>query len=63
MDFTQAQPGLIKVTAQNNFMSGDATLFKTGDTGYLIKAGSVYAVLMNGVGLPNPFFTIGAFVQ
>jgi hypothetical protein len=63
LDFTQAQPGLIKVTAQNNFMSGDATLFKTGDTGYLIKAGSVYAVLMNGVGLPNPFFTIGAFVQ
>ncbi|RDV00543.1 DUF2957 domain-containing protein [Trinickia dinghuensis] len=63
LDFTQTQPGLVKVTAQNNFTSGTATVFKTGDTGYLIKAGSVFAMLMNGAGLPNPFFTIGAFVQ
>jgi hypothetical protein len=63
LDFTQSQPGLVKVTAQNNFTSGAATVFKTGDTGYLIKVGSVFAVLMNGTGLPNPFFTIGAFVQ
>ena len=63
LDFTQTQPGLIKVTAQNNFASGAATVFKTGDTGYLIKAGSVFALLMNPSGMPNPFFTIGAFVQ
>lgn len=63
LDFTQTQPGLVKVTAQNDFTSGAATVFKTGDTGYLIKVGSVYAMLMNGTGLPNPFFTIGAFVQ
>ncbi len=63
LDFTQAQPGLVEVTAQNDFASGAATVFKRGDTGYLIKAGSVFALLMNGTGLPNPFFTIGAFVQ
>ncbi|HTH75873.1 MAG TPA: DUF2957 domain-containing protein [Trinickia sp.] len=63
LDFTQAQPGLVKVTAQNDFRSGAAPVFKTGDTGYLIKVGSVFALLMNGSGLPNPFFTIGAFVQ
>jgi hypothetical protein len=63
LDFTQKEPGLVKVTAQNAFTSGGATIFKTGDTGYLIKAGSVFAMLMNGSGRPNPFFTIGAFVQ
>ncbi|WP_206957943.1 DUF2957 domain-containing protein [Trinickia acidisoli] len=63
LDFTQTRPGLVKVTAQNNFTSGAATLFKAGDTGYLIQVGSVFALLMNGTGLPNPFFTIGAFVQ
>lgn len=63
LDYAQAQPGLLKVTAQNPFKSGAATVFKAGDTGYLIKVGSVYAMLMNGTGLPNPFFTIGAFVQ
>ena len=63
LDFTQNQPGLVEVTAQNAFTSGAATIFKTGDTGYLIKAGSVFAMLMNGSGRPNPFFTIGAFVQ
>lgn len=63
LDFTQTQPGLVKVIAQNDFASGTATVFKRGDSGYLIKAGSVFALLMNGTGLPNPFFTIGAFVQ
>lgn len=63
LDFTQTQPGLVKVTAKNDFASGAAAVFKTGDAGYLIKVGSVYAMLMNGTGLPNPFFTIGAFVQ
>ncbi|PMS16855.1 hypothetical protein C0Z18_22170 [Trinickia dabaoshanensis] len=63
LDYTQTQPGLVQVTAQNNFTSGAATVFKTGDTGYMIKVGNVFAVLMNGTGLPNPFFTIGAFVQ
>lgn len=63
LDFTQTQPGLVKVTAQNNFASGTAAVFKAGDTGYLIKVGPVFALLMNGTGLPNPFFTIGAFVQ
>ncbi|MGN6651807.1 DUF2957 domain-containing protein [Trinickia sp.] len=63
LDFTQSQPGLVNVTAQNKFTSGAATVFKSGDTGYLIKVGPVFAVLMNGTGLPNPFFTIGAFVQ
>jgi hypothetical protein len=63
LDFTQAQPGLVKVAALNPFTSGHAAVFKAGDTGYLIKVGPVYAMLMNGTGLPNPFFTIGAFVQ
>jgi hypothetical protein len=63
LDFTQAQPGLVKVAALNPFTSGHAAVFKAGDTGYLIKVGPVYAMLVNGTGLPNPFFTIGAFVQ
>lgn len=63
LDFTQTQPGLVRVTAQNSFASGVAAVFKGGDTGYLIKVGPVYALLMNGAGLPNPFFTIGAFIQ
>jgi hypothetical protein len=63
LDFTQSRPGLVKVTAQNAFRSGAATIFGTGDAGYLIKAGPVFAMLMNGSGRPNPFFTIGAFVQ
>jgi hypothetical protein len=63
LDFTQTQPGLVKATAQNDFTSGAATVFKTGDTGYLIKVGPMFAMLMNGSGWPNPFFTIGAFVQ
>lgn len=63
LDFTQTQPGLVKVTALNPFTSGAASIFQAGDTGYLIKVGSVYAMLMNGAGRPNPFFTIGAFVQ
>ncbi len=63
LDYTQTQPGLVKVAAQNRFESGPASVFKAGDTGYLIKVGPVYAMLMNGTGLPNPFFTIGAFVQ
>jgi hypothetical protein len=63
LDFAQSQPGLVKVTAHSAFMSGDAAIFKTNDTGYLIQVGPVFAMLMNGSGRPNPFFTIGAFVQ
>jgi hypothetical protein len=63
LDFRQTEPGLVKVTAQNDFTSAAATVFKTGDTGHLIKVGPLFAMLMNGSGRPNPFFTIGAFVQ
>lgn len=63
LDYTQTQPGLVQVTAANDFNSGSATVFKRGDTGALIKAGSVFGLLMNGTNAPNPFFTIGAFVQ
>jgi hypothetical protein len=62
-DYTQTQPGLVRLTAENDFVAGHAAVFKRGDTGSLIKVGPVFALLMNGTGLPNPFFTIGAFVQ
>ncbi|RKP46366.1 DUF2957 domain-containing protein [Trinickia fusca] len=63
LDYTQTQPGVVQVTAENNFNSGSTAVFKSGDTGALIKAGSVFGLLMNGTNAPNPFFTIGAFVQ
>jgi hypothetical protein len=63
LDFSQTRPGLVQVTAHNPFTSGAATIFNAGDTGHLIQAGPVFALLMNGSARPNPFFTIGAFVQ
>lgn len=63
LDYTQQAPGLVRVTAQNPLLSGNTAIFKRGDTGLLIQSGSVFALLMNGSGRPNPFFTIGAFVQ
>lgn len=63
LDYTQTQAGVVRVAAGNPFVSGSATVFQQGDTGALIKVGPVFGLLMNGSGLPNPFFTIGAFVQ
>ncbi|PCE24060.1 hypothetical protein BWP39_30725 [Paraburkholderia acidicola] len=75
MDFTQTQPGLVKVTATSPLMSGNTAIYKAGDTGAIIKVGQVYALLMNGVNQQfttqspsnvsavNPFLTVGAFVQ
>ncbi|MCX4163099.1 MULTISPECIES: DUF2957 domain-containing protein [Paraburkholderia] len=75
MDFTQTQPGLVKVTATTPLMSGNTAIYKAGDTGAIIKVGQVYALLMNGVNQQfttqspsnvsavNPFLTVGAFVQ
>ena len=66
LDYTQASPGKLLVTAQNDFnaqgASGNVALFKAGDTGVAVKVGNVYAMLMNN-NKYNPFFTVGAFVQ
>ncbi|MFL9950248.1 DUF2957 domain-containing protein [Paraburkholderia agricolaris] len=76
LDFTQTQPGLVKVTANKDLMSGGAAIYKAGDTGVMVRVGPVYGLLMNGVNQPsltydpanyagkvNPFLSIGAFVQ
>ena len=66
LDYTQASPGKLIVTAQNDFnaqgASGNVALFKAGDKGVAVKVGDVYAMLMNN-NKYNPFFTVGAFVQ
>ncbi|ACR31176.1 DUF2957 domain-containing protein [Burkholderia glumae] len=66
LDYTQATPGLIKVTALQDFNarngSGPVAIFHSGDTGWAIKVGEVYAMVMNNSQY-NPFFTVGAFVQ
>ena len=36
-------------------------IFKKGDTGWIVTAGNVYAMVVNN--RVNPFFTVGAFVQ
>lgn len=66
LDYTQATPGKIKVTATQDFnakgASGNVAIFKKGDTGWLVTAGNVYAMVVNNSQV-NPFFTVGAFVQ
>ncbi|ALK34160.1 DUF2957 domain-containing protein [Burkholderia plantarii] len=66
LDYTQATPGLVKVTALQDFdarnSSGPVAIFHSGDTGWAIKVGEVYAMVMNNSQY-NPFFTVGAFVQ
>ncbi|NHV31620.1 DUF2957 domain-containing protein [Burkholderia sp. D-99] len=66
LDYTQATPGKIKVTATQDFNakgpSGNVAIFKKGDTGWLVTAGNVYAMVVNNSQV-NPFFTVGAFVQ
>ena len=37
-------------------------IFKKGDTGWIVTAGNVYAMVVNNSQV-NPFFTVGAFVQ
>ncbi|MGH8779899.1 DUF2957 domain-containing protein [Paraburkholderia sp.] len=75
LDYTQTQPGVVKVTATKDLLSGTTPIFQTGDTGVIVKVGPVFALLMNGfnqqfttnspanVSKVNPFLTIGAFVQ
>jgi len=66
LDYTQATPGKIKVTASQDFnakgASGNVAIFKKGDTGWIVTAGNVYAMVVNNSQV-NPFFTVGAFVQ
>jgi Protein of unknown function (DUF2957) len=63
LDYIQQQPGVVRVTAQNDLVSAGGAVFRQGDAGSLIKSGRVFALLINGANAPNPFFTIGAFVQ
>jgi hypothetical protein len=75
LDYTQTQPGLINVTANQPLMSGSTAIYNAGDTGVMIKVGPVYGLLMNGINPTyltndpsnvyhiNPFLTIGAFVE
>ncbi|MBN3791126.1 DUF2957 domain-containing protein [Burkholderia sp. Ac-20353] len=66
LDYTQATPGKIKVTASNDFnalgAAGKTAIFSKGDTGWIVMDGNVYAMVVNNSKV-NPFFTIGAFVQ
>ncbi|AOJ29342.1 hypothetical protein WJ12_31665 [Burkholderia seminalis] len=66
LDYTQATPGKIKVTATQDFnakgANGNVAIFSKGDTGWLVTAGNVYAMVVNNNKV-NPFFTVGAFVQ
>ncbi|MDR5647308.1 DUF2957 domain-containing protein [Burkholderia cenocepacia] len=66
LDYTQAMPGKIKVTVNSNFnakgASGNVAILKQGDTGWIVTAGNVYAMVVNNNKV-NPFFTVGAFVQ
>ncbi|MDS0856672.1 DUF2957 domain-containing protein [Burkholderia pseudomultivorans] len=66
LDYTQTSPGKIKVTAATDFnakgANGNVAIFKKGDTGWIITAGNVYAMVVNNSQV-NPFFTVGAFIQ
>ncbi|KWF03347.1 DUF2957 domain-containing protein [Burkholderia pseudomultivorans] len=66
LDYTQATPGKVKVTATQDFnakgANGDVAIFSKGDTGWIVTAGNVYAMVVNNSKV-NPFFTVGAFVQ
>ncbi|MDN7902573.1 DUF2957 domain-containing protein [Burkholderia diffusa] len=66
LDYTQATPGKIKVTASQDFnakgANGNVAIFSKGDTGWLVTAGNIYAMVVNNNKV-NPFFTVGAFVQ
>ncbi|MCA8020092.1 DUF2957 domain-containing protein [Burkholderia metallica] len=66
LDYTQASPGKIAVTANSDFnakgASGNVAIFKKGDKGWIVTAGNVYAMVVNNSQV-NPFFTVGAFVQ
>jgi hypothetical protein len=58
--------GLVGVTAQRDFdahnNNGAVAIFHTGDTGWAIKVGGVYAMVVTNSKF-NPFFTVGALVQ
>ncbi|HEF5872087.1 TPA: DUF2957 domain-containing protein [Burkholderia cenocepacia] len=66
LDYAQATPGKIKVTATQDFnakgANGNVAIFSKGDTGWLVTAGNVYAMVVDNNKV-NPFFTVGAFVQ
>ncbi|PCE30597.1 DUF2957 domain-containing protein [Burkholderia ubonensis] len=66
LDYSQATPGKIKVTATRDFNArnadGNVAIIRNGDTGWAVKIGNVYAMVMNDSQV-NPFFTVGAFVQ
>jgi hypothetical protein len=66
LDYSQASPGKIKVNVLSDFRAqgstGAVSIFKKGDTGYLIKVGNVYGMVVNNSQV-NPFFTVGAFVR
>ncbi|MBR8312697.1 DUF2957 domain-containing protein [Burkholderia dolosa] len=66
LDYTQASPGRIKVTANSDFnakgANGNVAIFSKGDTGWIVTAGNIYAMVVNNSKV-NPFFTVGAFVQ
>ncbi|KVC56012.1 DUF2957 domain-containing protein [Burkholderia stagnalis] len=66
LDYAQATPGKIKVTALRDFnarnANGDVAIISKGDTGWAVKIGNVYAMVVND-SRTNPFFTVGAFIQ
>ncbi len=66
LDYTQTVPGLIGVTALQDFDASNngtpVAIFHAADTGWVMKVGGVYAMVMNNSAF-NPFFTVGAFVQ
>ena len=63
---SQATAGLIGVTAQQDFKAsgagGPVAIVQNGDTGWMIKVGEVYAMVMNNSKF-NPFFAVGALAQ
>jgi len=65
-DYAQLRAGLIGVTAQQDFnaknASGPVAIVQNGDTGWAIKVGDVYAMVMNNSKF-NPFFTVGSLVK
>ncbi|MBN3793669.1 DUF2957 domain-containing protein [Burkholderia sp. Ac-20392] len=66
LDYAQVSPGKVGVTANSDFIAkganGNLAIFKKGDTGWIVTAGNVYAMVVNNSQV-NPFFTVGAFVQ
>lgn len=66
LDYTQLTAGVMGATAQRDFnasnSSGPIAIVRSGDTGWIVKVGEVYAMVMNPNKF-NPFFAIGAFVE